>query len=174
MTTQLPGGWLDNYFSPIQTVFDGNTPLPQEPAIVFVGAESIVDNPSQGQTVVTLPAGSESTTQVIVDVFGNVTAQNNYEYFVDLYTAGGAVTFVTSSLLTGQGFSVYLIDPTGSGTGGRVCTIQPITPGNHIDALFPPSGPVAPGTLTTSAVLNAVGESISLTTPDGTNLWGVP
>jgi hypothetical protein len=166
--------WLDKFFIGVQFIQNNGVTLPQQPIVDIVGATSIVNDATNTRTVVTITPTPAAPTQVTVSASGPVTAQNGYEYFVNLYAAGGNVTFATSALTASQSFSVYIIDPSGSGTGGHSCTISPITAGNHIDALFPPSGPVAPGTLTTSAVLNAVGESISLTTPDGTNLWGTP
>ena len=116
------------------------------------------------------PAGGG--TQTFISAPGTYAIATGTQYFVNLFA--GNVVFTTSTLTTGNLFSVYIISPTGAGTSGHSCTISPISAGNHIDALFPPAGPALPGTLTSSAVLNAVGESISLTTPDGVNLWGTP
>jgi hypothetical protein len=166
--------WATALIANIKSIFANGAVLPQRYNLNFSGSGvTVTDDPVNLRTNVAITGGA-APAQVTISASGPVTAQNGYEYFVNLFAAGGNVSFVTTALTAAQSFSIYVIDPAGSGTGGHSCTIAPIVAGAHIDALFPPSGPSAPGTLTTSAVLTAVGESISLTTPDGTNLWGVP
>jgi hypothetical protein len=92
---------------------------------------------------------------------GTYTAAANTHYYVNLGTAGGNVTLTTASIGSGQSFSVKLI----GSLGGFTCTISPITAGSHIESLS------SPGTLTTSMVLNVLGEEVTLESPDGTNLY---
>ena len=159
--------WLDLYFIGITTIQNNGGAVPQRPILDIIGA-TVADDAIGNRTKVTV-AGFP-TTPVLVTTSGPVTAQNNYEYYVDLNAAGGNVTFTTSALSANQGFGVYLINA----TGGHSCTISPISAGSHIDAVYPPSGPSAPGTLTTSLVMSVVGSGISLLTPDGVNLWSQP
>jgi hypothetical protein len=159
--------WIDKFFIGYQFVQNNGVTLPQEPYLDIIGATSVVDDPTNQRTKVTV--SPFATTQVNVTASGAVTAQNGYEYFVNLTAAGGNVTFTTAGLTAGQSFSVYLIVGVGS---SYTCTINPITAGSHIEALYPPGGgAAAPGTLTTSLVMTAIGEGVSLTTFDGVNLW---
>lgn len=98
-----------------------------------------------------------STTTTATVLAGSVT-------YVNLSSAGVTVVLNPSGIMAGvYGFAVKLI---GSSIGaGSTCTINPMVAGSHIESR------VTPGSLTTSLVLGAPGDGVTLGSPDGINLY---
>ena len=98
---------------------------------------------------------------VSVVTSGTRAVANQTHYYVNLGAAGGNVVLTTGALVAANGFKVKLI----GSTGGFSCTINPIVAGSHIESR------TSPGTLTTGFVMNALGDEVTLESPDGTNLY---
>jgi hypothetical protein len=111
-----------------------------------------------GTTPIPIPA----PTIVSVVTSGARSVATSTHYYVNLGTAGGNVTINTSSLVAGNSFKVKII---GTTTGGFSVTINPITAGSHIESR------TSPGTLTTTLVMNTLGDEVTLESPDGANLY---
>lgn len=116
-------------------------------------------------------AGTAVANILSITSSGTYAAVAGASYYINLNACGGNVTLTTGALLTagiGSGFYVKLIVSVGV---SYTCTISPMVAGSHIEAVYPPTGPSLPGTLTTSMVLSVVGEDALLRNVDGTNLW---
>jgi hypothetical protein len=136
-------------------------------ALLRTSALSLPTPPGTGTTVLTDISGvlswaaPGSVAIVSITTSGTHAVAANTHYYVNLGTAGGNVTLTTAAIGSGQSFSVKLI----GSLGGFTCTISPITAGSHIESLS------SPGTLSTSMILNVLGEEVTLESPDGTNLY---
>ena len=168
LSNQQQPGWFFPLIPNISQIQNSGGGLPQRQVINFTVGVTATDDPVNGRTNVAIVGGSYVG---VITSPGTYAVSPGEELYLDLFTIGGNVILTTAGIGVEGGFSVTLVDPTNSGVGGFTCTLHPITPGNHIDATYPPSGPSSPGTLTTSAVLTAIGEGGSYRSPDGTNLW---
>jgi hypothetical protein len=119
--------------------------------------------------LVALAEGSSPTNDVILTSSSQFSAgvyavQPGGRYFLDLGSIGESVTLDTAAIGEGQSFYAKLITAVGSYT----CTIDTISAGGAIESRE------FQGTLmaaNTPVVLSVLGDSLTLESPDGTNLY---
>jgi hypothetical protein len=121
--------------------------------------------------LVVIAQGAQPTNSVLLTSSSQFTAgvydvQPGGRYFLDLGSIGEDVTLDTTAIGYGQSFYAKLI--TSLGAGPYTCTINTITSGGAIESRE------FQGTLmaaNTPVVLSVLGDSLTLESPDGTNLY---
>lgn len=121
---------------------------------------------NQGPPGIPGPAGSLAGPLIVIVNAGGaqaVTVRAGYYVYVDLLATGGNVTLNPTGI--GAAFLGFTVKLIGASIGAYTCTINPMVAGSHIESR------VAPGSLTTSLVLGAPGDGVTLGSPDGINLY---